>query len=147
MSDFCVAQAFVRTSDLFQRPDGYSRTGELNIIQAPGIDTLLSRYILSNKNQKTSEGRQGMQGFRIQIYGSSNRNAREESNKARLEFISKFPDIVSYTLYADPGYFKVRAGNYRTKTDGTKYLLMVRKEFTNAYLVPDIINFPDLVKK
>ena len=61
-----------------------------------------------------------MEGFRIQIYSSSNRNAREESNKARAEFISKFPDIVSYPLYAEPGYFKIRVGDFRTKTEATK---------------------------
>ncbi|MCJ7446938.1 MAG: hypothetical protein MUO72_04540 [Bacteroidales bacterium] len=147
LPDFCGAQAFIRTTDLLRRPDGDYRTGELNIIQSPGVDTLLYRYILSNKKQKTSEGRQGMPGFRIQIYASSNRNAREESNKANADFMSKFPDIISYAMYAEPGYFKIRAGNFRTKTEGMKYLLSVRKEFPNAILVPDIINFPDLVKK
>jgi hypothetical protein len=147
LPDFCGAQAFIRTADLLRRPDGDYQAGELNIIQSPGVDTLLSRYILSNKKLKTSEGRQGMWGFRIQIYNSSNRNAREESNKARAEFIIKFPDIVSYAIYAEPGYFKIRAGDFRTKTEGMKYLLSVRKEFPNAILVKDIINFPDLVNK
>ena len=64
------------------------------------LDTLISRYILANKNLKQENGHSGMEGFRIQIYSSSNRNAREESNKARAEFMSKFPDIVSYQLYA-----------------------------------------------
>jgi hypothetical protein len=147
MSGVCLAQAFIRTSDLFRRPEGYSRTGELNILQNQGVDTLLSRYILLNKKQRTSEGKQGMDGYRIQIYSSNFRNAREESNKVRVDFMSKFPDIDSYAIYAQPGYFKVRAGDFRTKTEGAKYLLKVRREFPNAILVPDIINFPDLVKK
>ena len=88
-----------------------------------------------------------MWGYRIQIYSSNVRNAREESNKARAEFISTFPDIISYAMYAEPGYFIIRAGDFRSKTEGTKYLLSVRKEFPNAILVPDFINFPDLVKK
>jgi hypothetical protein len=88
-----------------------------------------------------------MDGFRIQIYSSSNRNAREESNKARAAFISKFPDIISYALYAEPGYFKIRAGDFRTKTEATRLFMLVSKEFPDAYLVPDIINFPDLNTK
>jgi len=88
-----------------------------------------------------------MDGFRIQIFSSSNRNAREESNKARAAFMSKFPDLASYQLYAEPGYFKVRVGDFRTKTEATKLFLLVSKEFPDAYLVPDIINFPDLNKK
>jgi len=141
------AQAFVRTSDLFSRPDDNNHSGQLKIIQDPAIDTLISRYIQINENIYRDYGRFGMEGFRIQIYSSSNRNAREESNKARAAFISKFPDIVSYPLYAEPGYFKIRAGDFRTKTEATKLFLLVSKEFPDAYLVPDIINFPDLNTK
>jgi hypothetical protein len=142
-----VAQPFVRTADLFIRPDGNYRSGKLNIIQDPLIDTLISRYILINENIYREYGRYGMDGFRIQIYSSSNRNAREESNKAKAAFIIKFPDIESYQIYAEPGYFKIRAGDFRTKTEATKLFLLVSKEFPDAYLVPDIINFPDLNTK
>jgi hypothetical protein len=141
---FCRSQAFIKTSDLFQKSSG---PGKLVINQDRAVDTLISRYIIAHKKLKTAEGTQGMQGFRIQIYYSSVRNAREESAKARAEFINKFPDIISYTQYQEPGYFMVRTGDYRTKTEGYKYLLMVRKVFPNAYLVPAIINFPDLINK
>jgi hypothetical protein len=141
------AQAFVKTTDLFSRSDETSHTGQLKIIQDPLIDTLISRYILINENISRNHNGYGMEGFRIQIYSSSNRNAREESNKARAAFISKFPDIASYQQYAEPGYFKIRAGDFRTKTEATKLFLLVRKEFPDAYLVPDIINFPDLNTK
>ncbi len=117
--------------------------GQLNIVQNPSIDTLISRYIMINRNIKEKLGYYGMQGFRIQIFSSSNRDAREESNKVYSEFISKFPDLKAYTLFAPPGYYKVRAGNFRTKTEATKIFLEVSKEFPDAYLVPDIINFPD----
>jgi hypothetical protein len=142
-----AAQPFVRTTDLFSRPDGNNHSGQLKIIQDPSIDTLISRYILINENIYRDYRRYGMEGFRIQIYSSSNRNAREESNKARAVFISKFPDIVSYPLYAEPGYFKIRVGDFRTKTEATRLFILVSKEFPNAYLVPDIINFPDLNTK
>ncbi|MBG0857872.1 MAG: SPOR domain-containing protein [Bacteroidales bacterium] len=144
---FCQAQGFVRTSDLFNRPAGELFSGNLNIIQDQSVDTLLSRYILANKKQRTTEGKQGMPGYRIQIYYSNVRNAREVSNKTRADFMIKFPDIPSYASYSEPGYFKIRAGDFRTKTEGTRYLLSVRREFPDAILVQDIINFPDLVKK
>jgi hypothetical protein len=142
-----TAQPFVRTADLFNRPDDNNHSGHLKIIQDPSIDTLISRYILINEKVYKDYGRYGMEGFRIQIYSSSNRNAREESNKARAAFMSKFPDIISYPLYAEPGYFKIRAGDFRTKAEATKLFLLVSREFPDAYLVPDIINFPDLNTK
>ncbi len=141
-----TAQAFVKTAELF-KPSDNNLPGQLRIIQDPSIDSLISRYILKNENIYRDNGRYGMKGFRIQIYSSSNRNAREESNKARAAFISKFPDIVSYALYAEPGYFKIRVGDFRTKTEATRLFLLVSKEFPDAYLVPDIINFPDLNTK
>jgi hypothetical protein len=141
---FCKAQAFIKTTDLFKRSE-YT-PGKLNIMQDPAIDTLLSRYVLASKKNRTVEGTQGMEGFRIQIYYSSVRQAREESARARAEFINKFPEIISYAQYQEPGYFMVRAGNYRTRTEGYKYLLMVRREFPDAYLVPAIIEFPDQEK-
>jgi len=146
-ADICKSQAFIRTADLMRRPDERAGTGTLNIIQNQAIDTLLSRYILSNKKIRTNEGTQGIQGFRIQIYYNNVRNAREESARSRADFINKFPDIVSYAQYQEPGYFMVRAGNYRTKTEGYKDLIAVRREFPNAYLVPAVINYPGLNKE
>jgi hypothetical protein len=142
----CKAQVYIRTADLFRKPESDNVSGTLNIIQDQSVDTLLSRYILANKLLKQNSGGCDMEGFRIQIYRSSNRNARDESNKVRAEFMIEFPDISSYVMYDNPGYFLVRAGNFRSKLDGTKLLYTIRKKFPNAYLVPDVIYFPDLVK-
>jgi hypothetical protein len=141
------AQGFIRTTDLFAGQGSGHGSGRLRIVQDPAIDTLISRYIMINKEIYSTYGHFGMDGFRIQIYNSSNRNAREESNKARALFMSKFPDIVSYPLYAEPGYFKIRVGDFRTKAEATKLFMLVSRDFPDAYLVPDIINFPDLNNK
>lgn len=145
MAGTAGAQAFVRTSDLFSRKD--HNAGKLQIEQDPTIDTLISRYILmSNRALQENEGNYGMSGWRIQIYNSSVRNAREESNKTRAEFISRFPNIPSYQKYFEPGYFRVRVGDFRTKAEATRVLMAISRNFPNAYIVPDIINFPELNK-
>ena len=135
------AQGFTTTEEILKSNDRGNRRGDLNIYQNSAIDSLINRYILYNLRMD------GMEGYRIQIYSSSNKNAREESGKVRQEFITKFPDIRSEVTFDQPSYYKVRVGNYRTRVEGTKYLLMVRKVFPDAYLVPDIISFPDLNKK
>ena len=145
--DVSQAQAYLKTSDLFRRQEDYSRTGRLNINQDPRVDSLLSRYIIANRRIKTSDGNQGMGGFRIQIYSNSIRSAREESARAKAKFLSSFPDIPSYAQYQDPGYFMIRVGDYRTKTEGFKDLMMIREVFPDAYIVPDVINFPDVKKR
>jgi hypothetical protein len=137
--EFGRAQDINSTADLFHRKGSNFSMGELNIYQDPGIDSLISRYILFNLRLN------GMDGFRIQIYNSSDKNAREESGKARAEFMTAFPDIIAYPpTFEKPSYYKIRVGDYRTRIEGTKYLLMVRKVFPDAILVPDVINFPDL---
>jgi hypothetical protein len=144
-ADFCRSQGSIRTIDLMKRPDE-KNCGTLAIIQDSGIDSLISRSILANSKLRTMEGSRGIQGFRIQIYYSSVRNAREESARARAEFINKFPDIVSYAQYQEPGYFMIRAGDYRTKTELYKDLMAIRKVFPNAYHVPAVINYPGLTQ-
>ncbi len=144
---FSQAQSFVKTSDLINNQESNLYSGKLNIIQDPALDTLISRYIYGNERLNLEHSHYGMQGFRIQIYSSSNRNAREESNKARAEFMIKFPEIVSYPLYAEPGYFKIRVGDFRTKAEAKKIYLLVSKEFPQCDLVPDFINFPSLNTK
>jgi hypothetical protein len=138
----CLAQNINLTENLLDRREKNFQTGKLAIYHDPAIDSLIYRYILYNKRLK------GMDGFRIQIYNSPNRNAKEESGKVSADFMSKFPDIVSYPpIFDKPSYYKVRVGDYRTRIEGTKYLLMIRKVYPDAILVPDIINFPDLNKK
>jgi len=137
----CRAQDYFTVSGLLQRNGEDYHAGKLTIKEDPAIDTLIGKYILYNMKNK------GMDGFRIQVYNSSNKNAREESGKVRAEFISKFPAIISYASFERPGYYKIRAGDYRNRVEGTRDLLMVRRVFQDAILVHDIINFPDPNKK
>lgn len=135
------SQTIISSSDLFKKKTDDPRAGQLNIIQDPAIDTLISRYVLANQIQN------GIEGFRIQIYNSSIRNAREESAKVQAEFMNQFPDIKSYLKFAQPGYYKVRVGNFRSRTEATRLYLIISKKFPNADLVPDIISLDDLNNK
>lgn len=139
---FCFAQNSGLTAELLERNGRNPNMGSLVIYQNPAIDSLIYRYILYNKRLN------GLEGYRIQIYSSSDRNAKEESGKVSADFMGKFPDIVSYPpIFDKPNYYKVRVGDYRNRIEGTKYLLRIRKVYPDAYLVPDVINFSDLNKK
>ncbi|MCU0454897.1 MAG: SPOR domain-containing protein [Bacteroidales bacterium] len=139
----CRGQAFIRTSDLFPRPGS---PGTLNIVQNSSIDTLLSRYIAAKKNIRTSDGKQAIQGIRIQIYQSSVRTAREDANKVMLKFLNDHGDMKAYVLYQDPGWYKVRIGNYRSLGEAYRDLMMIKKEYPSAYAVWDNIPFPDQIR-
>lgn len=140
----CSAQNFVKTSDILQRDDNNSKQGHLSIIQDSELDSLISRYILINKNQADKIGYYGIEGFRIQIYSSININARTESGNVEIEFKNQFPDIISYRIFTEPGWYKVRVGNFRSRTEALKLYLIISKKYPESDLVPDIINIDDL---
>jgi hypothetical protein len=142
------SQPIIKTTDLFKSTELNSNTGQLNIFQDPALDTLISRYIYGFKSFEERNGYAGMEGWRIQIYSSSTRNAKVESGNILQDFLNKFPEskypeLKYYTQFAVPNYYKVRVGNFRTKTEATKLYLLISKAFPDAYIVPDIINFPD----
>ena len=137
VANICSAQ-FIETERLMNSSSSLS-SGRLHIDQNAAIDSLISRSILSNMKN-------GMSGVRIQIYYSSVRNAREESAKVRADFINKFPDIVSYVEYQEPGWFRVRVGNYHSKVEAYKDLLMIRRSFPDAYLIYTNIESPYSIK-
>ena len=145
---FVRSQPIIKTADLFKNTGANSSAGQLNIYQDPALDTLISRYIDSYKNLEEKNGYAGMEGWRIQIYSSSARTAKVEAGNILQDFLNKFPEskypeLKYYTQFAVPNYYKVRVGNFRTKTEATKLYLMISKAFPDAYIVPDIINFPD----
>jgi hypothetical protein len=146
---FLNSQSVQSTADLFKSTDQIQQpSGQLNIYQNPALDTLINRYISANRNiEARNGGNTGIEGFRIQIFNSSERNAKTESAKVRADFINQFPDVVTYLVFAEPAWYKVRVGNFRSRTEATKLFLTISRKFPNADLVPDIISIPDLNKK
>ncbi len=113
------------------------KKGELTIYQDTRLETLIHRQIEFNKEQK------GIPGFRIQIFFGSGRPSRDNANEAKAKFLSYFSDKEAYIRYQTP-FYKVRVGDFRTKLEALKMFKRVLRKFPNAYIVPDVINFPDL---
>ena len=72
------------------------------------------------------------QGFRVQIYSASTRHAAEEArDKARLQF-----DRDDVIIDFEPPYFKVRVGNFTTRSDAEKLLDHMKKAgYTTPFVV------------
>ncbi len=79
-------------------------------------------------------------GYRVQIYFGSN---RIEAQEARSKFASLYPDIDTYLIYQQP-YFKLRAGDFRTRLEAYKLFQNIQKEFKSVFIVNDEINLPKL---
>ena len=112
--------------------------GKLPIKQDPRITDLLIRH--NQINQK----RNGTDGFRLEIFFSSENKAREQAARVRNEFNLVFPNIASYMLFQTPN-FKVRIGDFRNKSEALKIKAHIASKYPNAFIVKDNIRFPELI--
>jgi len=85
----------------------------------------------------------GIQGYRVHLYMDSGNRARLNTQKEQAAFEKKYPEVNAYIVYEEP-YFKLRAGDFRTRVDARRFLEKVRRDYPAAYIVIDRINFPEL---
>jgi len=112
----------------------------LIVRQDPAIDTLVSRHILMNASK------QGVDGWRIQIYRGGHRTAGEDSNKIRAGFMDQYPDIPTYRTFDRPNWFKVKVGDFRTREEAAKFFFDIVSKYPDAYLIRDVIAYKNPVK-
>ncbi|MCK9205671.1 MAG: SPOR domain-containing protein [Salinivirgaceae bacterium] len=127
------------SEDIFLQLQAKSTGGKIEITQDPSLNVLVDKSIRMNEKE-------GLNGFRIQIYSGSDQNAREKLNQLIEEFQTSFPDFdasLIYTEYQAP-YFKLRVGDYRNKNEAYEFFHQVRKKFPNSYIVKSKIKYPKL---
>lgn len=107
---------------------------KVNIIGDPLLDTLVAQNIEINKGQPT------MDGYRIQLFSSSERN---NANAMRNKFKQEYPNESIYLIYQQP-YFKLRVGDYRNHIEAQQMYLKYQKTYGQILIIPDKINLPKL---
>jgi hypothetical protein len=110
---------------------------ELNVHQNPKTEKLLERQIQLDKNRQTTPG------YRVQIYFGSGSSARIKAMKVKTDFLSAYPEVKAYIIYQSPD-FKVRVGDFRTRSEALRLQKKIARDYPNAFIVPDGIQFPDL---
>ncbi|WP_088324016.1 hypothetical protein [Polaribacter tangerinus] len=94
-------------------------------------DTASVKSIKKLIAKKRSYNKLNGYGYTVQIY-----NGTETVAKNKLEnFKLLYPNIQSKLVYDDPEW-KVQAGNYKTKLDADRAILIFKKEFSNIIVVP-----------
>lgn len=110
---------------------------KLPIRQDPKITDLLIRHSQINLRQG------GTDGFRLEIFFSSGFKAREQAERVKNECNLIFPEIPAYMLFQTPN-FKVRIGDFRNKSEALKAKAQIGSKYPNAFIVKDMIRFPEL---
>ena len=117
-----------QTPDIFRKIDSK---------QDPDLVELVNLHI--KRNQQGG----ALPGFRVEIFFSSELNARQKAQNIKSEFLSVFPDYNVYITYVSPD-FKVRIGNFRTKNEALKAVNEIKGQFPKAFVVPDLIELPKI---
>ncbi len=113
--------------------------GSVTLLQDVRIHAIIERQVTLN-NRKG-----GIDGYRIQVFFNSGRDAREEAIRLKATFLSEHPDLPVYIVYHSP-FYKVRIGDFRSKYEALGVFRQIRRKYPTAYIVKDVIPFPDLEK-
>ena len=96
--------------------------------EADKIEDLISQkrnYNQQNKNNVV---------FKIQLYNGT----ESEAYKIRSNFRSDFPEYKTTIIYKQPEW-KTQVGNFETKLEADRVLLLIKKEFSGAIVLEDLI--------
>ena len=85
----------------------------------------------------------GIPGYRVHLYMDSGNRARLNTQHEQAAFEELYPEQRSYIVYEEP-YFKLRAGDFRTRLDARRFLEKIRRNYPAAYIVVDRINYPEM---
>jgi hypothetical protein len=111
--------------------------GKLEIRQDPRITDLLVRHSQINHRRRSIDG------FRLEIFFNSDNKAREQATRVKNDFNLTFPEIPAYVSFQTPN-FKVRVGDFRNKSEALKTKAYIASKYPNAFIVKDMIRFPEL---
>ena len=105
-----------------------------------------SQAILESFNSHiASNSSKGISGYRIRLFNDNQQSARVASETAEKRFQAICPGVPTYRTYSNP-YFKVMAGDFRTKSEALKVLQVIRSAFPGAIIVKESINYPAVTR-
>lgn len=104
------------------------------------VDVLLKKQADFNLAYKKANARTA-KGYRLLVMST---NKRDEAIAAKTKVYSNFPELQAYLVYQTP-YFKLKAGNFRTREEAKEYQKILSAHFPKGVLViSDIIELtPD----
>ncbi len=111
---FMVLLALVTTTNL------QAQEAKVTVNQDKQIDVLLKLKKDINRTESN---------YKIQIYNGN----REGAEKARSEFRKSFTNWSTDKVFETPNY-KIWIGNFKTRLEADRALLIVKKKFGNAFI-------------
>ena len=97
------------------------------IIDHSGVQPFITAHPMIDKRKPF------FQGYRIQIFSG---NSKEEANRVKADFYSKYPSMRCYLTYQQP-YYKLRVGDYEDQESAKPDAKKLARIYPSSFLVPD----------
>jgi hypothetical protein len=121
----------------------FAQDGQVNIVQDSRVDELLERHKQMNELLMSNPDHSGIDGYRVQIFFESGNKSSEAAREIKEEFEENYPAVDAYLTWKAPN-FRVRVGDFRTRMEAEGFLQRILKDYPNAWVIKDKINFPSL---
>ena len=79
-------------------------------------------------------------GYRVQIFFSSGANSREQANRVKSEFSSKYPQTNVYVIFKEPN-FQVEVGDFRSRAEAVGFQREIEASFPQSFVVKSEISY------
>lgn len=135
-SGIAAAQQHSETSQL-KADSSRQKDGQVEVIQDSRIDSIVKKHIEYNKS------RNGIMGFRVQIFFDAGNNSLERAEAVAEEYQTLYPADTAYISFTEP-YYKVRVGDFRTRIEAEGFMQKILGDYPNAFVIKDRIRFPEL---
>src|SRR6476620_215478 len=120
---------------LIAQVNTYPDTNSVVIHKDARIDALAKKQAALNAAIKKASAR-SMRGYRLLVI---NTNKRNEAIDAKAKIYTYFPDLKAYLVYQTP-YFKLKAGNFKTREEAEKYRKTMNSIFPKGvFIINDTI--------
>lgn len=111
------------------------QTATVVVNKDPRIDLLIKKKAAINRATKKASARSGP-GFRLLVM---NTNSRDEAIAAKTKVYTHYPELKAYLQYQTP-YFKLKAGNFKTREEAGKYRKLMASMFPKGiFIINDVI--------
>lgn len=80
-------------------------------------------------------------GFRVQIFMELGNDALRHADSVKEVFAKKYPDVPIYLVFGQP-YYRLRAGDFRTRLEAEHFYQRIKKKYKNAFVTADRIQLP-----
>lgn len=115
---------------------GLFAQGAISIKTEAGVDGLLELFQTSNEAENKVEG------WRVQILATTDRNRLET---VQSEFKVNYPSVPVDWVHTKP-YYKLRAGAFQTKQEAERLKFTLGRQFEGVYLVKDNVSENELLR-